>query len=249
VSSTAPDEAKPVIPLPEPPRERLRDFVRRWMRSRARYAGLGYWWSFQGLVVFVVLGVLFLVNGLVNGWELSYNVLAQLTSPWGDPDQHVVVASPWLALVLALAGYLAVPSIVGALVGYLVNESSNNRRERPAPEPQTAASGARGGRYIPRLESLFYAGHGQSVPANFAQHFVEIHNRDWGVAQRHWEIVVERSLNSDAVERYAPPKVAMRQAVSTAATILTVATDEADRCPECVPEPTAPTEPNGSDEE
>jgi hypothetical protein len=248
VSSTAPDETESVIPLPEPPRERLRDFLRRWMRSRARYAGLGYWWSFQGLVVFVVLGVLFVSNGIVNGWETSYDVLAQITPPWGDHD--VVIAAPWLALLLALAGYLAVPSVVGALVGYVVTESSNNRRERPAPDPQTAVSSARSGRYIPRLESLFYAGHGQSVPADFAQHFVEIHDREWGLAQRHWEIVVERSLNSDAVQRYAPPKVAMRQAVSAAASILSVATEEAGRCPECLPEPTEPEpEPNGSDEE
>lgn len=230
-----------MIPLPEPPRERLRDFVRRWMRSRGRYDGLSYWWSFQGLVVFVVLAVVYLLNGVVNGWRVSYDVMAQITSPW---DHDVPV--PWLALLLALAGYLAVPSIVGALVGYLVIDSTNNRRERPPPDAPTAGSSGRGGRYIPRLESLFYAGHGQAVPANFAQRFVEIHDREWGSAQQHWERVVERTLNSDAVQRYAPPKMAMRQAVSAAASILSIAAEKADRCPECVPEP---TELNGSDEE
>lgn len=241
MSPTAPDEAKPVIPLPEPPRERLLDFMRRWMRSRGRYAGLGYWLSFQGFLVFVVLIVVFVINGFVNGWPLSYNVMAQIASPW-DPDVPV----PFVALVLALSGYLAVPSFVGALVSYLVIDSSKHRRERPAPDPQTAASSGRIGRYIPRLESLFYAGHGQAVPANFAQRFVEIHDREWVRAQRHWERVVERSLSSDAVQRYAPPKVAMRQAVSAAASILSIAAETADRCPECLPEP---TQLNGSDEE
>lgn len=204
--------------------------------------------SFQGLVVFLSLAGVYVVNGAVNGWRISYDILVQITSPWDHE-----VRSPWLALLVALAGYLAVPSVVGALVAYVVVDNNKERRERPAP---TVGPNPRGGRYIPRLESLLYAGHGQAVPANFAQRFVEVHDREWGQAQQHWERVVERSLNSDAVQRYAPPKLAMRQAVSAAASILSIVAENSDRCPECLPETTESTdamgnatESNGSDEQ
>lgn len=242
MSSTSPQETESAVSLPPPPREQVWEFVRRWRRSLRRFTGLVYWLSVQGLVIFVALALLFLVNVLVNGWHASYSVMAQITPPWGDNDNKVAVQ--WLAWLLALAGYLAVPSVVGALVGYAVVESSDNRRDKPALDHQTDGSNLEIDGYIPRLDRLLYKGHGHAVPSKFVGRFVGVHSLVWGRAQEHWERVVMQYLNSDAVPRQAPAKVAMHQAVSAAASVLSTTADQG-RCPMCQSKPRTA---NGSDE-
>jgi hypothetical protein len=78
-----------------------------------------------------------------------------------------------------------------------------------------------------------------SVPKTFPESFVEHHmdglltgEAHWVIAQHHWEIVVERVLDSDAVSDNADDRRAMRQAV-LAASVLLVRLLELGRCPVC----------------
>jgi hypothetical protein len=89
---------------------------------------------------------------------------------------------------------------------------------------------------IPRLHDLCFTGNRFQVDPAFAEGFVKLHGGIWEPAQDHWEQVVERILNSDAVPERASGRSAMAQAVLAASIILT--RTFAGRCPLC-PRPAA----------
>jgi tetratricopeptide (TPR) repeat protein len=62
--------------------------------------------------------------------------------------------------------------------------------------------------------------------------FVKLHSNDWRLAQAHWEEIVERVLNSDAIESWATGERAVQQAVGAAVRLL-VGPDLRGRCPVC----------------
>jgi len=70
------------------------------------------------------------------------------------------------------------------------------------------------------------------VNGNFAVGFVKLHKEDWTQAQDHWEIIVEKVLETDAVEKLATGDKAMRQAVTATVTLLET-TELRSRCPLC----------------
>lgn len=73
-----------------------------------------------------------------------------------------------------------------------------------------------------------------TVSTDFVRAFVALHDDDWRRAQAHWERVVERVLDTDAVDPRARGRVAIRQAV--AATVLLLGRpDLTGRCPVCPP--------------
>jgi Family of unknown function (DUF6313) len=85
---------------------------------------------------------------------------------------------------------------------------------------------------MPRLEELGNPTNRFNVSGSFVERFVKQHSDDWGTAEKHWEIVVSRVLNTDAVDAGASPRRAIYQAVVATVTLLD-ASALRDRCPVC----------------
>jgi hypothetical protein len=84
---------------------------------------------------------------------------------------------------------------------------------------------------IPRLEHLCFK-NSFNISAGFVERFVKQHNEDWQLAEEHWENIVGRILNTDAVDVNASRKRAVHQAVAAAITLLEE-TLLRERCPIC----------------
>lgn len=97
------------------------------------------------------------------------------------------------------------------------------------------------GELIPHLRDLCFGKNAYGVAPDFPLRFVKLHGEDWRVAQDHWEQIVERVLDTDAVEAHASGKEAIRQAV-TATVALLDQTELRRRCPLC------PRDQHGDDE-
>jgi hypothetical protein len=111
------------IPVTAVARERRRDLLRRWWRSRGHQHNLRYWLLFRGLPVMVALTVLYIVTGLVVGWRDAYDVSLGIESP-------AETSAPVLAWFLSVAGWLVMPGVAGAVAGYVVSDSIGSRRSR-----------------------------------------------------------------------------------------------------------------------
>lgn len=91
---------------------------------------------------------------------------------------------------------------------------------------------------IPHLKDLCYIKNRFDVRPAFAEGFVKIHqiservDGPWRTAQEHWERVVERVLETDAVAHDADGDEAICQAVVAAAELLGQFLDRG-RCPVC----------------
>ena len=79
---------------------------------------------------------------------------------------------------------------------------------------------------IPHLRTLCLGGNRFGVPPEFAETYVKIHacpGRDgWGPAEEHWEQVVDRVFDTDAVKLDAQGDTATVQAVAAAVELLDV---------------------------
>ena len=87
---------------------------------------------------------------------------------------------------------------------------------------------------IPHLKELCYQQNDFDVDPIFVEEFIEQHGHDWREAQSHWEVIVGRVLNTDAVRADASGDEAMFQAVSATEILLTT-TRLRSRCPICLP--------------
>lgn len=89
---------------------------------------------------------------------------------------------------------------------------------------------------IPHLKTLCFGGNRFGVPPEFAEKYVKMHaypGRDgWGAAEEHWERVVDRVFNTDAVKRDAQGDMATEQAVAAAVKLLDMFAKRG-RCPQC----------------
>jgi hypothetical protein len=85
---------------------------------------------------------------------------------------------------------------------------------------------------MPRLNDLFKFNNRFNVDCSFVARFLKQHNDDWAAAEKHWEIIVSKVLNTDAVEPSASSRRAIHQAV-VATVMLLDGTDLRDRCPVC----------------
>ena len=103
--------------------ETLTARLRRYWRSRGRYGRLRYWLLFRGLPLGVVFGVLYVADGWVNGWVISYEVMLAIRSP-ADPAVRVGA----LAWALSLTGWLVAPGVAGAVAGYVISSGIDARR-------------------------------------------------------------------------------------------------------------------------
>lgn len=109
MSSTAP----PPHGGPPPPgrRQRLRA---RWA-DRHALPRFGFWLLTRGLVVLTGCAGLYVLNGILIGWAGAYEVLTGMASPAAARPQ-------WCAWPLSLAGWAAVPAVIGGSAGYVITE-------------------------------------------------------------------------------------------------------------------------------
>lgn len=112
------------LPVPAAVRERRRELLRRWWRSRGHQRNLRYWILFRGLPVLAALAVLYVATGFVVGWRDAYDVSLGIESP-------AETSAPVLAWFLSVAGWLVMPGVAGAVAGYVVSDSISSRRSRP----------------------------------------------------------------------------------------------------------------------
>lgn len=112
------------LDLPPPPPETRREWLRRWWRSQGRHKGLDHWLLYRGTPMALVGIALFVVNGSVNGWDVAYDTMIGIDSP-------SATRSPLLAWPLSVVGWILVPSLVGAVAGYVVAQSIASRRRLP----------------------------------------------------------------------------------------------------------------------
>ncbi len=87
---------------------------------------------------------------------------------------------------------------------------------------------------IPLLADLCFRQESFNIRNGFAESFVKLHDEDWNQAQAHWERIVEKVLNTDAVEPNASGGRAMCQAVEATVALLE-GTELHSRCPLCRP--------------
>ncbi len=96
---------------------------------------------------------------------------------------------------------------------------------------------------IPHLKTLCFDGNRFGVSSEFVMMYVKLHtdseshDDSWGVAEEHWEQVVNTVLNTDAVEANAQGDTAIAQAVAAAAELLYQLTKRGGcpRCPVSIP--------------
>jgi hypothetical protein len=172
--------------------------------------------------------LIFICNGRWNGWANAYDFSLAITSPWANG-----IAVPWLALLLSIGGWLIVPVVAGAVVGYAVN-SSLDRRRAPVPD-QVAGLGAgpprppvgdrvlrRGRRFelIPSLRDRSVTEYFE-LDDDFVRYFVGLHDGAWSVADDHFGRIVKTTLRDPEVVKPRDPQgIAIRLAVKASAMFL-----------------------------
>jgi phosphate transport system substrate-binding protein len=201
-----------------PRRESLQALRRRQRRSLGRHSGIQYWLRVRGYYILAAFTGLFVLNAVVIGGRVAYDVSIQIDSPWDT-------TSPLLALPLSIAGWLVVTGFAGAVAGYVVAEVTDNRNIRRL----RGRSAVRRIGPIPLLDRLQYGRHSFEVPHYFGIRFALRHHGDWRTAQDHWEMAVEKFLNAEGT-RGKGPKQVMWEAVLEASYVLD---GMSGRCPEC----------------
>jgi hypothetical protein len=101
--------------------------IRRMWRSQKAHRGFHYWMLFRGVPFVVMVAIIYLVNGLVNGWATAYDLLVNVDSPFEAPV-------PVLAWFLSFSGWLLVPGLAGAVAGYIISDFADGRRSDPVSE-------------------------------------------------------------------------------------------------------------------
>ena len=86
---------------------------------------------------------------------------------------------------------------------------------------------------IPRLAQLASHSAGFEIPDEFVKGFVvDVHGGNWGRAERHWEYLVAKVLNTDAVDAHATRRRAIHQAGAATVRLLE-RTELSKKCPLC----------------
>lgn len=85
---------------------------------------------------------------------------------------------------------------------------------------------------IPRLSDLCFIQNSFNIQHSFAMSFVKLHGDNWRQAEEHWERIVEKVLETDAVERNSSGREAIRQGVEASVHLLE-GTELRSCCPLC----------------
>ena len=182
----------------------------------------------------MALGALYVANGTVNGWRAAYDISVQITSP-AEPRRVPVLAWP-----LAVAGWLLVPALAGAVAGYVVNSVIETHRSATREPLATRvrvtdnAEGRRTCKLIPLLGELCRPDNRFTFNPHAGRQFIEVHGRDWRLAQSHLEVIVQDVLTSNAVNPGAYADEVIFEAVTTVSSLL-LNTPLGERCPLCSP--------------
>ncbi|MEV0750489.1 DUF6313 family protein [Streptomyces sp. NPDC050273] len=83
----------------------------------------------DALPILIVLAGVLLIGGWLLGWRVTYEVLALNTSPYGQSVKNR--AAGWL---IWLTGWLAVPSVIGALAGEAIGHVVERRQAGTTPK-------------------------------------------------------------------------------------------------------------------
>ncbi|WP_425415306.1 DUF6313 family protein [Pseudonocardia acaciae] len=86
------------------------------------------------------------------------------------------------------------------------------------------------GKWIPLLSDFCYQNE-FGIEGSFTIAFVRQHHNDWGTAQDHWERIVSRVLDTEAIPTGASGTEAMFHAVRASTVIID--RDHKGRCPHC----------------
>ncbi|WP_162948068.1 DUF6313 family protein [Streptomyces europaeiscabiei] len=78
----------------------------------------------DALPILTVLAVVLLIGAAFLGWRVTYEVLALNTSPYGQTVKNR--GAGWL---IWLTGWLAVPSVIGALAGEAIGHVVERRQK------------------------------------------------------------------------------------------------------------------------
>ncbi|MGN9844177.1 DUF6313 family protein [Nonomuraea sp. H19] len=94
------------------PRSQRKPLRQRWASRLAGFRSLGKWLWREMKWLLIAVVALFLISGLVIGWVEAYEILVGIRSP--SNAKYSV-----LAWVLSVVGWIIVPALIGAVVGYL----------------------------------------------------------------------------------------------------------------------------------
>ena len=92
---------------------------------------LSVWFGRVGWMLAAGTGLLLVLSGLVVGWEATGEVLIGVTSPAAEYLTPLAAVMRW---AVALVGWLAVPALMGAVVGYAVSQQAKSVRGRTLDE-------------------------------------------------------------------------------------------------------------------
>lgn len=121
-------ETSPTV-VPQPPSAAV--LSRQKEIGRGSRGPFAMWFWRGGWGVFLTLAVVVAIGAITLGPALSAEILIGVESP------HVASAGAWTAIVrwtVALTGWLAVPAVVGAVVGYFVGAAMSSYRSRTLDE-------------------------------------------------------------------------------------------------------------------
>ncbi|MFF0398882.1 DUF6313 family protein [Streptomyces sp. NPDC005248] len=222
---------------PPPPgrRQRLRA---RWSDRHAlpRFA---FWLLSRGTVVLAVCAGLYVLNGFLIGWANAYDVITGITSPAATRPQ-------WCAWPLSLAGWAAIPAIIGAAAGYVITEQIQAHHARdlsdvldelrrrtsgPAPLPRE--------RLVITLHEVHEQGSEAvkaAVLAFGARHPLNglSAEPDWGWAEKHFTSLIETIMGTAAPLQDSAAATVHRAKNEAIGFLLAVNTRPDYHCPICV---------------
>ncbi|MEU0586107.1 DUF6313 family protein [Streptomyces sp. NPDC006132] len=176
----------------------MRALVDVYAMSRLRH------WLWRAKWIFVGIMALFAAAGAVMGWSDTWETLVGRRSPKN-------AAYPYLSWPLSVIGWVALPALVGAVIGYLMTAQANRRRTRSVSEAAAQVP------FMPRrrvaqrgvphwyertLDVVARGPHRNS----FVLPFVALHGYDFDWADQCWRACVNTLLEeATAAESIEPP--------------------------------------------
>jgi hypothetical protein len=215
-------------------RSPLNPLINLW-RSAAAYSNLINFLLKTALPIFSVFAGLFVANGYLNGWQRAYDICLAIISP-----AQTGIRYSWLAFLLSATGWLIVPVLAGAVVGYVVGSSLDRRRKEQRDPPRVAHArsaladmatrGTRPRRFerIPKLRDRVKTAR-FGISGEFVDYFLALHGGNWKLTQDHFEREVRVNLALDIIDQHDRQGVAMCLGVDAAYKVLSAARVSAAR--------------------
>ncbi|WP_261958446.1 DUF6313 family protein [Streptomyces nigrescens] len=183
---------------------------------------------------------LYVLNGFLIGWANSYEVMTGITSPAEAHPQ-------WCAWPLSLAGWAAIPAIIGAAAGYVITEQIQAHQARELsdvldelrrladrwPSPLLRE------RLVITLHDVYEQGSEAvkaAVLAYGARHPLDGADAepDWSWAEKHFTYLIEAIMGTAAPPQDSAAATVRRAKNEAIGFLLAVNTRPDYRCPICV---------------